>query len=42
VFNILTIDTDEATIFFLLEFTVGMNRIGFLEEWSSKELINFM
>jgi hypothetical protein len=37
-----TIDTDEMTSFLFLEFTLGMLRIGCLEEWSSKELIEFV
>jgi hypothetical protein len=35
-------DTDETTSFHFLEFTLGMLRIGFLEEWISKELTEFM
>jgi hypothetical protein len=37
-----TVDTDEMASFLFLEFTLGMLRIGFLEEWYYEELIEFM
>jgi hypothetical protein len=37
-----TADTDEMASFLFPEFTLGMLRIGCLEEWSFEELIEFM
>ena len=35
-------DADEMAIFLFLEFTVEIIRIGCMEEWSSKELTEFV
>jgi hypothetical protein len=42
VFDSSTTDTDEMASFHFLEFTLGMHRIGCLEEWSSEELTEFL
>jgi hypothetical protein len=42
VFDSSTVDTDEMASFRFPEFTLGMLRIGCLEEWSSEELTEFM
>jgi hypothetical protein len=42
VFDNSTTDTDEMASFRFPEFTLGMLRIGCLEEWSSEELTKFM
>jgi hypothetical protein len=42
VFDNLVVDKDEMDSFLLPYFTLGMLKIGCLEEWSSKELTDFM
>jgi hypothetical protein len=42
VFDSLIVNIDEMANFLFPELTLGILRIGCLEEWSSKDLINFM
>jgi hypothetical protein len=42
VFDSSTTDTDDMVIFHFPEFTLGMLRLGYLEEWSSKDLTKFL
>jgi hypothetical protein len=42
VFDSSVVDTDEMTDFHFQEFTLEMLRIGFLEEWYSEKLTEFM
>ena len=42
VFDDSIVDMDEMANFRFLEFTLGMLRIGCLEEWSSEEFTKFM